>query len=52
MLIFHKDLICNYCIHYGKINKKDLVTFDTEFFVVLHIQNLQNLVQFAGIKQL
>ena len=40
----------NYRIQYGKINRKDLVTFNTEFFVVLLIQNLQNLLQFAGIK--
>ena len=34
----------------AKINRKDLVTFNTEFFVVLCVQNLQNLLQFAGIK--
>ena len=40
----------NYRIHYGKINRKDLVTFNTERFVVLRIQNLQNLLQFVGIE--
>ena len=40
----------NYRVHYEKINRKDLVTFNTEFFVLLCIQSMQNLLQFAGIK--
>ena len=40
----------NYGIHYRKINRKDLLTFNTELFVALPFQNLQNLLQFAGIK--